>query len=84
MAAIVIVSAAFRLNVSKAKTEIICLRNKGMPESTAIFSVETTSQVYNQTNEFVYFGGNVGAASGSTPSNCTTDQALPPSSKYGC
>ena len=30
-----------------------------MPESTAIFSVEATGQVYNQTNEFVYLGGNV-------------------------
>ena len=30
-----------------------------MPESTAIFSVEAAGQVYNQTNEFVYIGGNV-------------------------
>ena len=30
-----------------------------MPESTAIFRVETAGQVYNQTNEFVYLGGNV-------------------------
>ena len=30
-----------------------------MPESTAIFSVEAASQVYNQTNElFVHLGGN--------------------------
>ena len=28
-----------------------------MPESTAIFSVEAADQVYNQTNEFVYLGG---------------------------
>ena len=54
-----IVCAAFRLNVSKTKTEIMCLRTKGMPESTAIFSVEKTSQVYNQTNEFLHLGGNV-------------------------
>ena len=33
--------------VSEAKTEIMCLRTKGMPESTAIFSVEAASQVYN-------------------------------------
>ena len=30
-----------------------------MPEFTAIFSVEAAGQVYNQTNEFVYLGGNV-------------------------
>ena len=29
-----------------------------MPESTAIFNVEAAGQVYNQTNEFVYLGGN--------------------------
>ena len=32
----------------------MCLRTKGMPESTAAFSVEAADQVYNQTN-----GGNV-------------------------
>ena len=37
----------------------MCLSAKGMPESIAIFSVEATGQVYNQTNEFVYLGGNV-------------------------
>ena len=51
--------AAFGLTVSEAKTEIMCLRAKGMPESTAIFSIEAAGQVYNQTNEFVYPGGNV-------------------------
>ena len=30
-----------------------------MLESTAIFSVEAAGQMYNQTNEFVYLGGNV-------------------------
>ena len=30
-----------------------------MPESTAIFSVETADQVYNQTNEVLYLGRNV-------------------------
>ena len=33
------------------------LRAKGM--STATFSVEAASQVYNQTNGFVYLGGHV-------------------------
>ena len=40
-------------------TEIMCLRAKGMRESTATSSVEAKGQVYNQTNEFVYLGGNV-------------------------
>ena len=35
------------------------MRAKGMPESTATFIVEAAGQVYNQTNEFVYFGENV-------------------------
>ena len=64
-----------------------------MPESTAIFSVEAAAQVYNQTNELVYLGGNInhnanlsievgaytthGAASGSIPWKCTTERALP-------
>ena len=30
-----------------------------MAESTTILSVEAARQVYNQTNEFVYLGGNV-------------------------
>ena len=97
--AIVIVCAAF--TVSEAKTEIMCLRTKGMPVSTAIFSVKAAGQVYNQTNEFVYLGGTSttmptcssrptgayamhGAAPGSTLLNCTTDRALPSSSKFGC
>ena len=59
MGVIVVVCAAFALTVSEAKTEIMCLRTKGMPESTATFSVEAAGQVYNQMNEFVYRGGNV-------------------------
>ena len=59
MGVTVVVCAAFGLTVSEAKTEIMCLRAKGMPESTATFSVEAAGQVYNQTNEFVYLGGNV-------------------------
>ena len=56
---IMVVCAAFGLTVSEAKTEIMCLRAKGMPKSTAVFSVEAAGQVYNQTNEFVYLGGNI-------------------------
>ena len=59
MGVIVVVWAAFGLTVSEAKTEIMCLRAKGMPESNATFSVEAAGQVYNQTNEFLYLGGNV-------------------------
>ena len=37
----------------------MCLRAKGMPESTVTFSVEAAGQVYNERNEVVYLGGNV-------------------------
>ena len=43
----------------EAKTGIIFLRTKGMPDSTAIFSVEAAGQVCNHTNEFIHLGGNV-------------------------
>ena len=59
MEVIVVVCAAFGPTVSEAKTEIMCLRAKGMPESTATVSLEVAGQVYNQTNGFVYLGGNV-------------------------
>ena len=45
--------------VPEAKTEIACLHTKGMPEKTAIFSIEAAGQVYNQTSTFVYREGNV-------------------------
>ena len=51
MGVIVVVCAAFGLTVSEAKIEIMCLRAKGMPESTTVFSVEAVGQVYNQTND---------------------------------
>ena len=56
---VVVVCAALDLTISEGETEIVCLRTKGMPESTAIFGVEAAGQIYNQTNEFVYLGGNV-------------------------
>ena len=59
MGVIVIVCAAFDLAVSEGKTEFMRLRTKGMPESTPVFSVEAAGQMYNQTNEFVYLGGNI-------------------------
>ena len=40
MGVIVVVCAAFDLTVSEAKTEAMCLCAKGMPKSTAMFSVE--------------------------------------------
>ena len=99
MGVIVVVCAAFGLTVSEAKTEIMCLRAKGMPESTATFSVEarcttrrtslytlgetsTTMPTCQSRSTGSY--ATHGAASGSTPSNCTTDRALPSSSKSGC
>ena len=48
MGVIVVVSTGFGLTVSEARTDTMCLRGKGMPESTAIFSVESAGQVYNQ------------------------------------
>ena len=54
MSVIVVVCAAFGLTVSGAKTEIICLRTKGMPEETTISSVESANHMYHQLNEFVY------------------------------
>ena len=53
-----VVWTAFGLIVSEAKTEIMCLHTIGMPQATAIFSVEAAGHVYNQTNEFVYLEGN--------------------------
>ena len=47
MGVIVVVCAAFGLTVSEAKIEIMCLRAKGMPESSTIFNVEAVGQVYN-------------------------------------
>ena len=59
MGVIVVVCAVFGLTVSEAKPEIMCIRTKGMPESTDTFSVGAAGQVYNPTKEFVYLGGNV-------------------------
>ena len=58
MGVMVVVCTPFGLTVSEAKTEIMCLRSKGVLESTATFSVEAAGQVYNQTNEFVNLRGN--------------------------
>ena len=59
MGVIVGVCVAFGFTVSKIKAEIIRLRTKRMPDSTAIFSVEAASLVCKQTNVFVYLGRGV-------------------------
>ena len=59
MDVIVTVCAAFGLTVSEAKTEIMCLRTRGMSDAASTFSVEASGQVYKQTHDFVYLGGNV-------------------------
>ena len=59
MVVIVTVCAAFGLTVSEAKIEIMCLCTRGMSDATATFSVEAAGQVYKQTHDFVYLGGNV-------------------------
>ena len=48
MGVFMVVCAALGLTVWEAKTEIMCLRAKGMPESTATFSVEAAGQIHNQ------------------------------------
>ena len=54
-----VVCAAFGLTVTEAMTEIMYyLRAKGIPESTAIFSVEAAGQMYNQTNNSESLEGN--------------------------
>ena len=59
MGVVEVMCAAFDLTVSDTKTEIMSLCTKGMPESTATFSIEAAGQVHSQKNEFVYLGGNV-------------------------
>ena len=56
---IMVVCAAFSFTVSGSIAEIMCLRAKGMPKSTAIFSVEAAGQLYNQTNEFANLEGDI-------------------------
>ena len=54
MGVMVVMCAAFGRIVSDTKTEIMYLRAKWMPESTATFSVEAAGQVYKHTNGFVF------------------------------
>ena len=59
MGGMVVVYMAFGFIVLGARIGIMCLRTQGMPEPTTIFSVEAAGQMFIQTNEFVYLGGNV-------------------------
>ena len=99
---IMVVCAVFSLTISEAKTEIICLRTKGVSEATTIFSVEAAGQGVQPNKRVRIPRENVnhnadlpievgrgayvthGAASGGTPSNCTTNLTSPSSLKYGC
>ena len=58
MGVIIGVCVVFDVTVSRAKTEIMCLPTKEIPESIAMLSLEAAGQVYNQTDELVYLGGN--------------------------
>ena len=101
MGVIVVVCAAIGLTVSEAKTEIVYLRAKGMPEPpphsasrqrarcttrrTSLYtSGETSTKMPTCPSRSTGVYATHGAASRSTPSNCTTNRALPSSSKYGC
>ena len=46
MVVIVTMCAAFGLTDSEAKTEIMCVRTRGMPDATTTFSVDVVGQVY--------------------------------------
>ena len=59
MVVIVTVCAAFGPTASEAKTEIMYLRTRGVSDAASTFSVEAAGQVYKQTHDFVYLGGNV-------------------------
>ena len=56
MVVIVTVCEAFGLTVSEAKTEIMCLQTRGIPDATTTISVEAAGQVYKQAHDFVCLG----------------------------
>ena len=57
MGVIAVVCTVFGLSVSGAKTKIICLRTKGMPESTAIFTVEAACRCFLLSRNRLYVFG---------------------------
>ena len=92
---VVVLCAACGLTVSEAKTEIMCLHAKGMPESATILrcttkrtssytsgGISTTLSTCPSRSTGAY--ARHGPASRSTPSNCTTYRTLPSSSNSGC
>ena len=82
MGVIVVVCAASGLTYWRSiLTSYTYLRTKGMPESTATFSVEAAGQVCNKTNEFVCLGGDVNHYADLPIEVDRRDRALPSSSK---
>ena len=59
MVVIATVCTAFGLTVSEAKTEVMNLRTRRMPDAAATFSVEAAGQVYKQRYDSVHLRGNV-------------------------
>ena len=98
MGMVVVVCAALGLTVSDVKTEIMCLRTKESTASfryrqrvrctakrtSSYASGGTSTTMLTCPPRSIGAYPTHGAASGSTPSNCTTDRALPSSSKSGC
>ena len=67
---IVVVCAAFGLTVSEAKTEITCLRAKGMPEPIAKFSVEAAARCTTRRTS-LYTSGEMSTTMPTCPSRST-------------
>ena len=59
MVVILTVCEAFGLTVSKAKTEPMYFRTRGIPDAATTFSVEAAGEVYKQAHDYVYLGGNI-------------------------
>ena len=54
----------------------MCLRTRGISDTTATFGVEAAGQVYKQTHDFLYLGGNV-ITTPTCPSRSTGALATP-------
>ena len=86
---VVVVCAGFGLTVLEEKTKIVRLRTKGIPESrfitkrTSSYTSGGTSTTLPTCPSRTGAYATHGAASRRTPSNCTTNRALPWSSKFG-
>ena len=71
MRVIEVVCTAFGLIVSETKTEIMCLRARGMPESTAIFSVEAADARCTTRRTSLYTSGGQSTTMPTCPSRST-------------